>query len=143
MQVLADALLDAVNRIPGLALRTYRRDGGFKGPLRAALVVAGLACAGAAVSIVVAAYRGYDNGTFNMATSVGIAAVGCWLFAGGVGCIMRAIRNPNIASLPDNVIPLHIVRSRAEVSSRAAQSTSEAAAPVEMPITFGRVRDVD
>lgn len=135
MQVLADAVLHTTDRIPGLALRTHHLDGRLKRSLQALLMLVGLACAAGAVVIGIAALRGYDNGTFGVVATIAIMAVGVWLLVGGAGCILRAARNPKVL-LPDNVVPLHIVRSQAK--PRADEAFLD-----EIPIAFGQLRDVD
>lgn len=136
MQVLADAVLCTIDRIPGLALRTRHLDGRFKAPLRMLLAAVGLGFAAGAAVIGRAALHGYDDGTFGIVATIAIGAMDALLLVGGIGCVVRAVRKPQLAPLPDNVIPLHVVRSQAMSPTRPASID-------EGPHAFGQLRDVD
>ncbi len=107
MDFLADTIIGANDRIPGMAFRARERDGRLKRPFRMLLTVAGAAAMTGGGAVIRLALRGFDNGDLNLFLTTLIGLAGVMLLAGGLGCATRGLRNPPPPALPDNVIPLY------------------------------------
>jgi hypothetical protein len=104
MGYLIHAIYYLLSLIPGGAARTHLRSGCMGRRLRSAMASAGGLFVGAAAACAYASYRGYRDWTFGYFPAMLILAVAVFLLLGGIGAIVRAIRNP-APPTADNVIP--------------------------------------
>jgi hypothetical protein len=105
MYFLVDFVFYLIGYAPGFPRRAQDASGRLKPAVRALLLALAGASAVYGVAIVRDAVRGYNSGALGTLLACGIGLLGGALLAGGVGCAVRALRNPPPPPLPDNVIP--------------------------------------
>jgi hypothetical protein len=107
MSYLVHALYNILALVPGLAARTHRPCGRMRNTLRITMGFVGAAVSATAALCGVVAYCGLRDDRFGYFLAGLLVALAAFLLIGGVGALLRAVRNPAPAPLPANVIPFH------------------------------------
>jgi hypothetical protein len=106
VEFLVDCVLAIAHCRPGLARRTHDTTGRMRTPLRVVLAAVGIAAVAGGVWVIGTSLRGFDYGRFGFVLASLIGLGGGAILAGGLRCIVRAVRNPS-SPLPANVVPFH------------------------------------
>ena len=107
MSYLVHTLYNILAFVPGLAARTHRPCGRMRNTLRIAMGLVGATVMATAALCGAVAYRGISEDRFGYFLAGLLVVLAVFLLTGGMGAMLRAVRNPGPAPLPANVIPFH------------------------------------